>query len=97
METTPINSIQILKSKFYLLFIGLTFAFLVSCNNEDTTPNFYSEDMEDASMNAVEDSYFDDGDDLVSEAFTSSDQDLSGGWVRSEWNTIGIKLSFSYV
>lgn len=97
METTPINSIQILKSKFYLLFIGLTFAFLVSCNNEDTTPNFSSEDIEDASMNAVEDSYFDDGDDLVSEAFTSSDQDLSGGWVRSEWNTIGIKLSFSYV
>ncbi len=86
-----------MSSNLSILFMGLSLTILVSCNNEDTTPNFSSEDMEDASMNAVEDSYFDDGDDLVSEAFTSSDQDLSGGWVRSEWNTIGIKLSFSYV
>lgn len=73
-----------MSSNLMVLFVGLSIMFLVSCNNDDTTPDFSSEDIEDASMDAIEDSYFDDGDDLVGEAFTSTDQDLSGGRVSTD-------------
>lgn len=84
METKPINSIHSFRSKFYLLLIGLSFVFVVSCNNEETTPDFSSEDMQDANLDAIEDSYFDDGDDLITEAFTSTDEDVSGGRVNTD-------------
>jgi hypothetical protein len=93
METKLITSIRIQKSRLYLLFIGLSFALLISCNNEDTTPDFSSEDIEDASMDAIEDSYFDDGDDLITEAFTSTDEDLSGGRVNTDERLICATLT----
>jgi hypothetical protein len=93
MKTNLINYLQVIKSKFYLLFIGLSFALLVSCNNEDTTPDFSSEDIADASEDAIEDSYFDDGDDLLTEAFSSSDEDLSGGRVYTDERLICATLT----
>ncbi|MBK5279054.1 MAG: hypothetical protein JJE09_09360 [Bacteroidia bacterium] len=51
--------------------------FLVSCNNDEATPNFSAEDTESANSNALEDSYFDDADDLMSEALETEDD--SGG------------------
>ena len=93
MKTTHINLLQTMKSNIHLLFIGLSLTLLVSCNNDETTPSFSSEDIEDANLDAIEDSYFDDGDDLVEEAFTSSDQDLSGGRVSTDERLICATLT----
>jgi hypothetical protein len=94
MKTTHIkNLLQALKSNLNVLFIGLSLTLLVSCNNDETTPAFSSEDIEDANVDAIEDSYFDDGDDLVEEAFTSSDQDLSGGRVSTDERLICATLT----
>ncbi len=82
-----------MKSNLSILFIGLSLTLLVSCNNDDTTPDFSSDDIEDASVDAVEDSYFDDSDDLVSEAFTSTEQDLSGGRVSTDERLICATLT----
>lgn len=78
---------------FNLLFMGLALTFLVSCNNDDTTPNFSADDIEDANVDAIEDSYFDDGDDLVSEAFSSTEEDLSGGRVSTDERLICATLT----
>jgi hypothetical protein len=94
MKTTHIkNLLQAMKSNLNVLFIGLSLTLLVSCNNDETTPAFSSEDIEDANVDAIEDSYFDDGDDLVEEAFTSSDQDLSGGRVSTDERLICATLT----
>jgi len=84
MKTPIKNLVQTIRGNFNLLFIGLSLALLVSCNNDDTTPDFSTEEIEDANLDAIEDSYFDDGDDIVSEAFTSTDQDLNGGRVSTD-------------
>ncbi len=85
MKTLNItNSLNALRGKIYFLFVGLSLALLVSCNNDETTPDFSPEEIEDANLDALEDSYFDDGDDMVTEAFTSTDADLSGGKVNSD-------------
>lgn len=65
------------KSKVTLLFISLTLAWAVSCNN-DETPDFSPEELEDSSSDALEDSYFDEGDDMVTEGFSSTDPDIGG-------------------
>lgn len=82
-----------MKSNLSILFIGLSLTLLVSCNNDDTTPDFSADDIEDANLDAIEDSYFDDSDDLVGEAFTTSDQDLSGGRVSTDERLICATLT----
>jgi hypothetical protein len=83
MKTLNIkNSLNSWMAKFLFLFLGLTL--LVSCNNDETTPDFTSEEVEDANLDAIEDSYFDDGDDLVAEAFTATDAGLAGGRIQSD-------------
>lgn len=93
MKTTHIKNLQAMRSNLMILFIGLSLTLLVSCNNDETTPDFSSEDIEDASMDAIEDSYFDDGDDLITEAFTSTDEDLSGGRVNTDERLICATLT----
>lgn len=85
MKTLNIsNSLSPWIGKFYFLIMGLSLTLLVSCNNDETTPDLSAEEIEDANLDAIEDSYFDDGDDLVTEAFASTDADLSGGRVYSD-------------
>lgn len=89
------NSLMAWRGKFHFLFIGLSLALLVSCNNDETTPDFSADDIEDANLDAMEDSYFDDGDDMVTEAFTSTDADLTGGKVNSDERLVCAALTRS--
>lgn len=85
MKTLNItNSLNSWMGKFLFLFLGLSLTLLVSCNNDETTPDFTAEEVEDANLDAIEDSYFDDGDDLVTEAFTATDDGLAGGRIQSD-------------
>jgi hypothetical protein len=85
MKTLNIkNSLSPWIGKFSFLVLGLSFTLLVSCNNDETTPDLSVQEIEDANLDAIEDSYFDDGDDMITEAFTSTDADLSGGRVYSD-------------
>lgn len=85
MKTINIkNSLSPWVGKISFLTLALTLTLLVSCNNDETTPDFSAEEIEDANLDAIEDSYFDDGDDLITEAFTATDADLSGGRVNSD-------------
>ncbi|MDZ7650486.1 MAG: hypothetical protein U5K54_26935 [Cytophagales bacterium] len=94
MKTQNItNSQNTWRGKFHFLFIGLSLMFMVSCNNEETTPDFSAEDIADANQDVLEDSYFDDGDDLLTEAFTSTDEDLSGGRVNTDERLICATLT----
>lgn len=70
---------------------------LVSCNNDETTPDFSAEEIEDANLDAIEDSYFDDGDDIVTEAFISTDAELSGGRIQSDERLLCATLTRSGV
>jgi len=94
MKTLNItNSLLAWRGKFNFLFIGLSLAFLASCNNDETTPDFTAEEVEDANLDAIEDSYFDDGDDLVTEAFTATDAELSGGRIQSDERLLCAELT----
>jgi len=94
MKTLNIkNSLLAWRGKFNFLLIGLSLAFLVSCNNDETTPDFTAEEVEDANLDAIEDSYFDDGDDLVTEAFTATDAELSGGRIQSDERLLCAELT----
>ncbi len=85
MKTLNITNLQkAWKGNFFLLFMSLSLILLVSCNNDETTPDLSSEEIEDASLDAFEDSYYDDGDDLITEAFASTDVELSGGRIQSD-------------
>jgi hypothetical protein len=64
------------KQLFYVFIAALMFT-LGACN-QDETPDFSPEDTEDASLDAIEDSYFDDADDLVGEAFAGTEGASNG-------------------
>ncbi len=73
---------QLNKSLMVVLF-GMAALLMVSCNN-DETPGFSEEDTESASIDALEDSYFDDADDLAAVGFTSTDDSFSGGKINTD-------------
>lgn len=75
MKTINLNE---WKSRFVLLFISASLILVTSCNNDDATPDFSPEEIEDANVDAIEDSYFDEGDDLVMEGFASTDSEIGG-------------------
>lgn len=64
------------KNLFYVLIAAFMFTF-AACN-QDEAPDFSSEDTEDASLDAIEDAYFDDADDLVGEAFAGTEGTSNG-------------------
>ncbi|HNT50520.1 MAG TPA: hypothetical protein PLM56_00585 [Cyclobacteriaceae bacterium] len=64
------------KNLFYVLIAAFMFT-LAACN-QDEAPDFSPEDTEDASLDAIEDSYYDDADDLVSEAFAGIEDSSNG-------------------
>jgi len=85
MKTASIaNALNARKGKISLLCISIMIMFFVSCNNEDTAPDFSAEDTESAGFDAMDDYYFDDADDIATEALASEYSDLSGGRVSSD-------------
>jgi hypothetical protein len=71
-----------LKGRLALLSMGIMIMLLVSCQNDDATPDFSAEDTESAGLDAMDDYYFDDADDLATEALATDDQ--SGGRISSD-------------
>lgn len=84
MKTLKMENGLAVSKGLSVLLISLALSLVVSCNNDETTPDFSAEEIEDANLDAIEDSYFDDGDDMVTEAFASTDADLSGGRIQSD-------------
>ncbi|MCW5910999.1 MAG: hypothetical protein KIT62_07990 [Cyclobacteriaceae bacterium] len=64
------------KNLFYALMAA--FMFMLAACNQDEAPDFSPEDTEDASLDAIEDAYYDDADDLVSEAFAGMEGSSNG-------------------
>lgn len=69
-----------IRPLFYVFLAS--FMFTLGACNQDETPDFSPEDTEDASLDAIEDSYFDDADDLVSEAFAGTEGTSNGKRLR---------------
>lgn len=82
-----------LKGRLALLFIGIMISLLVSCNNDDATPDFTAEDTESAGLDAMDDYYFDDADDLAAEALASEDH--SGGRRSTDERLTCAEVSYS--
>lgn len=74
-----LNTLHYGSGKRVLLYASMIIALLVSCNNDDTTADFSATDNESAALDAKDDYYFDDTDDMVTEALAESDAELSGG------------------
>lgn len=64
------------KNLFYVLVAAFVLT-LAACN-QDETPDFLPADTEDATLDAIEDAYYDDVDDLVSEAFSGTEEIANG-------------------
>ena len=57
--------------KFVFFCVSMVFTAFAACSNEDAEPGLSSDEKETASFEAQDDYYFDDADDLVTEAFMS--------------------------
>ncbi|MCE7863415.1 MAG: hypothetical protein DYG99_07730 [Bacteroidetes bacterium CHB5] len=73
----PFQFIHTNTRPLFYVFLA-SFMFTLGACNQDETPDFSPEDTEDASLDAIEDSYFDDADDLVSEAFAGTEGTSNG-------------------
>ena len=87
------NALQAWSGKLSLLCVSIMITLLVSCNNEDSTPDFSSEDTESAGFDSMDDYYFDDADEIVTEALTSADAEFSGGRSSSDERLICAEVS----
>jgi hypothetical protein len=71
------NALHMTSKNLFYAFLA-AFIFTLAACHQDETPGFSSEDTEDASLDAIEDSYFDDADDLVGEAFAAAEGAVNG-------------------
>ncbi len=84
MKTVNIaRPVHALTEKLSILCLSLALTLLVSCNSDEAAPDFSAEDTESASSDAVEDSYFEDADDLMTGALAAEDVE-SGGRVSTD-------------
>ena len=85
MKTQMKNTLNLLARKLFFFSLSTALTVFVACSNENNTePDFSSDDKENASFEVEEDYYFDDADDIATEAFASEDQSSTGGRVASD-------------
>ena len=85
MKTLNMNrTMHALAGKTIILGLSMALTLLVSCNNDEATPDFSAEDTESAGTDAVEDTYYEDADDMMTDALEEDDAALSGGKVSIE-------------
>ena len=65
----------------------MVFTAFLACSNEEAEPGLSSDEKETASFESQDDYYFDDADDLATEAFMS--EDVSGGKVSTDTRLTG--------
>ena len=92
MKTVNVNDVHpALRRGLALVVAAIMILLMVSCNNDDATPDFTAEDTESAGLDAVDDYYFDDADDLATEALMASDE--SGGRISADERLICAAVS----
>ncbi len=85
MKTQMKNTLNFLARKLFFFSLSMAFTVFVACSNENNTePDFSSEDKENASFEVEEDYYFDDSDDIATEALVAEDQGTTGGRIVSD-------------
>ncbi len=85
MKTLNMNrTMHALTGKTILLGLSMALTLLVSCNNDEATPDFSAEDTESAGSDAVEDTYFEDADDMMTDALEEDDAANAGGKVSTD-------------
>jgi len=57
---------------------------VIACNNEEASPDFSASDEQSAGFDTMDDFYFDDADDLTTDAFASSEEDTAGGRISTD-------------
>jgi hypothetical protein len=62
--------------------VSLALNLFMACSNDDAEPDFSSDDKEGANVDAAEDYYFDDTDDMAFEAFT--EEEAEGGRIATD-------------
>jgi hypothetical protein len=77
-----INKWNSVSRLFLMSMMSTTLSVMVSCSNDDSEPDFSSDDKESTTADASEDFYFEDGDDMAFEAFTQ--EDAEGGRVSTD-------------
>ena len=79
------NTLNFLAKKLFFFSLSTALTVFVACSNENNTePDFSSDDKENASFEVEENYYFEDSDDIATEAFASEDQSATGGRVASD-------------
>ena len=78
------RTMHALAGKTILLGLSMALTLLVSCNNDEATPDFSAEDTESAGSDAVEDTYFEDADDMMTDALEEDDAANAGGKVSTD-------------
>ena len=85
MKTLNMNrTMHALAGRTILLGLSMALTLLVSCNNDEATPDFSAEDTESAGSDAVEDTYFEDADDMMTDALEEDDAANAGGKVSTD-------------
>jgi hypothetical protein len=93
MKTTNIpNRPTLWKGKLSFLIATIMIVLVVSCNNEDTEPDFSSEDKESAGLETMDDFFFDDADDLVMESLANEE---AGGRTSTDDRLSCATISFT--
>lgn len=78
------RTMHALAGRTILLGLSMALTLLVSCNNDEATPDFSAEDTESAGSDAVEDTYFEDADDMMTDALEEDDAANAGGKVSTD-------------
>lgn len=76
--------------KFCFFCASMIFAGFVACSNEDAAPGLTPDEGETASFESQYDSYFNEADDLVTQAFMN--EDASNGRVSSDERLLGATI-----
>lgn len=78
------NTVHVIAKKLFFFCISMALTALISCSQDDASPNFSSDDEETAKLESQDDYYFDDADDIALEAFASEGENASGGKLSSD-------------
>src|SRR5688572_4032703 len=77
MKTPIKNMMFTIAKKLFFFCMSMVFTAFLACDNEDDEPGLSSDEKEAANFESQDDYYFDDADDLATEAFMS--EDVSSG------------------
>ena len=95
MKTPIKNMMFTIAKKLFFFCMSMVFTAFLACSNEEAEPGLSSDEKEAASFESQDDYYFDDADDLATEAFMS--EDVSGGKVSTDTRLTGAsRIAYRY-